>query len=69
MKASGLKKLSQKRLVILRHRKTYGALRRHISSMPVGLPPTPGGVEKRLLAAMFAAFVVGLGLIVYARFA
>ncbi|HPA70964.1 MAG TPA: 4Fe-4S binding protein [Spirochaetota bacterium] len=53
MKFTGLKKLSSKWLIQLRYRKTYGALRKHLAAMPVGMPPTPGGVEKRLLAAMF----------------
>lgn len=53
MTTYGLKRLSSKWMAHLRHRRIYGDLRRHLASMPVGLPPTPGGVEKRLLAAMF----------------
>ncbi len=53
MKIAGLKKLTSKWRVLLGQRKAYGKLRKHLASMPVGMPPTPGGVEKRLLAAMF----------------
>ena len=53
IRMTGLKKLAGKWGELLRHRRLYRTLRRHLASMPVGLPPTATGVERRLLSAFF----------------
>lgn len=46
--------LKNKFLGLRQYDKTYKALRKHLDTLPVGLPATLSGVERRILKAMFS---------------